>query len=326
MSVRPGDGLRLNEPYVNPPLISVIIPTHNRAGLLVGAIESVLRQCGGGVDEPGSLEVIVVDDASTDHTPDVVARYDHAVVGLRNERNCERGAARNLGAAEARGAWLAFLDSDDEWEDQKLTAQLDSIGAARSCVTGCWLIDDAGGLLGMDDRGADRARDQIDLINPYRAVPSSLLIDRDLFGRLGGFPEDRAVQGSEDWLFMAKLLSAGHEPVVLRHPWVRYRVHAGNSTANPEGYLDSGLAAVDWLERNHLTTAARARAARAQKYEVAARAHALAGEFGTALSLMARAASLSRSPAGVVQRTVHRSLRAAAHKSSRGWLDTSRSV
>jgi glycosyltransferase involved in cell wall biosynthesis len=274
------------------PLVSVVIPTHNRADLLAGAVESVLRQHGEQVEAPDAIEVIVVDDASTDQTPKVLARYERAVVAIRNETNRERGASRNTGAAAARGRWLAFLDSDDEWEDGKLAAQLRAVGSAKACVTGCWLSDERGALLGIDDRADGASNADIDLINPYRAVPSSLLIDRELFLGLGGFPEDRDVQGSEDWLLMAKLVRSGCEPVRMRELLVRYRVHARNSTASPAAYLRSTLAAVDWLERNGLATSERAALARAQKYEVAARTYALRGDAAAAVRCMRSAASL----------------------------------
>lgn len=308
------------------PLVSVVIPTHDRAYLLRGAIESVLRQHGGPLDAPGALEVIVVDDASTDDTPAVVGRYGGSVVSLRNDQNRERGASRNGGAAAARGLWLAFLDSDDEWEEGKLAAQLEAVDGSRACLTGSWLIDEKGGLLGMDVRGAPVPSAEIDLFNPYRAVPSSLLIDRALFAAIGGFPEEAEVQGAEDWLFMVKLLRAGCRPVLVRAPLIRYRIHGGNSTAKPDAYLRQSLNAVDWLERRGLLSPRRARAARAQKYEVAARAYALEGEVRTAIRLWRRAAACEASWCALLGRTARAGLRAATHRASRGWLDAARGM
>ena len=86
--------------------ISVIIPTYNRARLLVEAIDSVLSQPMSGV------EVIVVDDGSTDDTQEVVARYGAAVRHIR-QNNAGVSAARNRGVREAHGDAVLFLDSDD---------------------------------------------------------------------------------------------------------------------------------------------------------------------------------------------------------------------
>ena len=90
------------------PLFSVIIPSYNRAELIGQAIDSVLSAAS------ADLEVIVVDDGSTDATLNVLARYDQKIRVLRQE-NHGPGAARNRGLREATGDYVAFLDSDDIW-------------------------------------------------------------------------------------------------------------------------------------------------------------------------------------------------------------------
>jgi hypothetical protein len=90
------------------PLFSVIIPTYNRAAFLREALGSVTAQTF------TDYEVIVVDDGSTDETAEVVADFGHKVQFL-SQANQGPGAARNLGAQDARGEYLAFLDSDDLW-------------------------------------------------------------------------------------------------------------------------------------------------------------------------------------------------------------------
>lgn len=98
--------------------VSVIIPTYNRAGLVVEAIESVLRQTA------PPREIIVVDDGSTDGTPDALASFGDRIVAVRQE-NQGVGGARNRALAMASGRYLAFLDSDDVWLDFKLELQVD---------------------------------------------------------------------------------------------------------------------------------------------------------------------------------------------------------
>lgn len=93
---------------------SVIIPTYNRAHLILRALSSVLRQT-----EPGD-EIIVVDDGSSDNTEQVLKPYGDRIKYIKIE-NSGAGAARNRGIKEARGALVAFLDSDDEWMPNKLT-------------------------------------------------------------------------------------------------------------------------------------------------------------------------------------------------------------
>jgi len=98
------------------PLISVIIPTYNRARFVGQAIDSVLRQ-----DFP-DFEIIVVDDGSTDNTRQVLTGYGDRIVCI-HQQNAGVSAARNAGIAAAAGDWLAFLDSDDEWLPGYLSVQ-----------------------------------------------------------------------------------------------------------------------------------------------------------------------------------------------------------
>lgn len=101
------------------PAVSVVLPTYNRAPLLGRAIRSVLGQ------SYGDFELIVVDDGSTDGTAGVVAGFgDRRVRFLQLKRNAGAGAARNAGIRTARGRFLAFQDSDDEWEPSKLSEQM----------------------------------------------------------------------------------------------------------------------------------------------------------------------------------------------------------
>jgi glycosyltransferase involved in cell wall biosynthesis len=114
------------------PLVSVIIPTYNRAAVLPRAIGSVLSQ------KDADFELIVVDDGSTDGTNEYGVRrfaYGEKECSVRRTPSAERvrflsqsnkgpSAARNLGIQHAKGEWIAFLDSDDEWIPGKLKAQL----------------------------------------------------------------------------------------------------------------------------------------------------------------------------------------------------------
>lgn len=101
------------------PRVSVIIPTYNRADILDRAIDSVLGQT---YDD---LELIVVDDGSTDRTPELIAEYDDPrLTFIEHEENRGGSVARNTGIAHATGDYLAFLDSDDAWRPRKLELQV----------------------------------------------------------------------------------------------------------------------------------------------------------------------------------------------------------
>lgn len=110
-------------------MVSVVIPTYNRASIVSMAIDSVLAQT------YRDLEVIVVDDGSTDETPALLAAYGDRIRVLRQE-NAGPAIARNRGIAAARGELVAFLDSDDTWLPRKLERQvalLDRVGDAVPC-------------------------------------------------------------------------------------------------------------------------------------------------------------------------------------------------
>lgn len=99
------------------PQISVVIPVYNRAQTIGRAIDSVLAQ------ELLPEEIIVVDDGSTDNTPEALNSYLPKIQVVR-QGNRGVSAARNRGVAEAHGKWIAFLDSDDEWMPDKLQKQI----------------------------------------------------------------------------------------------------------------------------------------------------------------------------------------------------------
>src|SRR5918993_498800 len=104
--------------------VSVVVPTRNRSRLLASTLRSVLVQRG------VELEVIVVDEGSTDNTPEMLAALDDPRVRvLRHDVPRGLSAARNRGADEARGEWVAFVDDDDLWAPEKLVSQLDAARA-----------------------------------------------------------------------------------------------------------------------------------------------------------------------------------------------------
>lgn len=119
--------------HLKMPVVSVVIPVFSRAAAVVRAIESVTTQ------SYADYEIIVVDDASTDDTAERVAALGIGKLRLlRHETNRGAAAARNTGVKAARGRWVAFLDSDDEWtNNDKLALQLAALGSAGPRVRGC---------------------------------------------------------------------------------------------------------------------------------------------------------------------------------------------
>ena len=100
------------------PFISVIIPTYNQGEYILEAVKSVLSQT------PHLLEVIVIDDNSTDHTREALETLNASNVQYYHQNHLGAGVARNTGVERAQGEWIAFLDADDLWLPQKITLQL----------------------------------------------------------------------------------------------------------------------------------------------------------------------------------------------------------
>lgn len=197
------------------PLVSVIIPTHNRRDLVCEAVASVLAQRGAAID------VIVVDDGSTDDTDRALRAFGDEV---RYVRQSARGvsAARNTGARMAEGAWLAFLDSDDWWRPEKLARQLAyhaRTPALRASQTGeMWIRN---GVRVNPCRHHRKPDGDIFAASLARCVvsPSAVLLRRDLFEDLGGFDESLAVCEDYDlWLRLGVREAVGllDEPLVVK--------------------------------------------------------------------------------------------------------------
>ena len=168
-----------------PPQLSVVVPAHNRAWCLAEALDSVLAQ------DVAGVELIVVDDGSTDGTPQLLAGYGDALRVLRQE-NRGVSAARNAGIAAAQGELLAFLDSDDVWLPGKLQAQIDFFAAhpeALICQTEeLWVKN------GRRVNPGRRHRKRGGMIfEPSLELclvsPSAVMLRRGLFDRVGLFDE-----------------------------------------------------------------------------------------------------------------------------------------
>lgn len=101
-------------------LVSVIMPSYNTARYIVQSIESIIAQT------YSNWELIIVDDCSTDNTDEVVKKYlgDERIKYFKNEKNSGAAVSRNKALMEAKGRWIAFLDSDDLWLPKKLEKQL----------------------------------------------------------------------------------------------------------------------------------------------------------------------------------------------------------
>lgn len=197
------------------PLVSVVIPAYDAAAYLAAAIESVLGQT------YRRLEVIVVDDGSSDGTADVARAFAERVRYLR-QPHLGPGAARNRGVGEARGALLAFQDADDEWIETKLERQVAALAdPAVDMVFGHmeeFLSDD----LSESERRRIESRPGP---RPGYMV-QAMLIRREAFARVGEFEPTWRVGEFVDWY--TKALERGLRAVMLPDVVARRRLHGDN--------------------------------------------------------------------------------------------------
>jgi glycosyltransferase involved in cell wall biosynthesis len=205
--------------------VSVVVPTRNRSGLLAITLRSVLGQ------RDVELEVIVVDEASTDDTPDVLAGLGDARVRVvRHETPQGVSAARNRGAAEARGEWVAFTDDDDLWAPEKLARQVHAAQAAGrdwSYAGSVNVTDDLQIVYGLPPGPPEEV---VAALPHYNAIPgggSNVVVRRETLLRAGPF--DRRLRNTEDWEMWIRLARAG-PPAWVRSPLLAYRVHTSNSS------------------------------------------------------------------------------------------------
>ena len=189
--------------------VSVVIPTYNRAGFVREAITSVLRQ-----DYP-DIELIVVDDGSHDNTAAVVSGFGPAVRYLWQE-NRGVSAARNRGVATTTGDLIAFLDSDDLWLPSKVSAQVAYFEArpeAQAChADEIWIRHG----VRVNERRIHRKQDGWQFLASLPRClisPSTIMIRRALWDRLGGFDENLpACEDYDLWLRLTAVVPVGFLP------------------------------------------------------------------------------------------------------------------
>lgn len=201
--------------------VSVIIPAYNSANLIRASIDSALKQ------RDVSVEIIVVDDGSTDGTDRVLESYGDAV---RVIHQTNRGAyvARNAAAAVAQGDWLAFLDADDEWVEDKLAKQLRLAAPNVGLIySDCANRDDAGRVTGRVSDAHELAEGKIfaELLTINFISTSTAVIRRHDFEELHGFTT--RIRGCADWDLWLRYTLLGGEVRVHPECLAVYRWHPG---------------------------------------------------------------------------------------------------
>lgn len=195
--------------------VSVIIPTFNAAPVVGRAITSVLAQT------QAPLEIIVVDDGSSDDTIGALRPFESRVRLLRKP-NGGPGSARNLGALVAIGDWLALLDADDWWHPSKLAAQLTLTADPAVALIHC-----------LSDHAPNGIPAELDFERLWQRnwiCNSSVLLRRSVFEAVGRFEEARELISVEDYNLWLRIAAAGWRIRLLPKILVHYTVGQGLSS------------------------------------------------------------------------------------------------
>jgi len=226
------------------PTVSVIIPTYNREQLIARSLKSVLSQT------YQDFEIIIVDDGSTDNTEEVVSSFnDDRIRYIRHEENKGEAAARNTGIKAARGDYIAYQDSDDEWFPEKLAKQIELLEDASPEVgviyTGFWKTENHRRTYipfsWVSQKNGDIHKE---LLKGNFIGSPVVLVKKECFSEVGLF--DERLRNLVDWEMWLRISKHYHfryvdEPLVVAH------YDSDNVSDNPNSLIDAlGLV----LEKN----------------------------------------------------------------------------
>lgn len=220
--------------------VSVVIPAYNAARTIVTTIESVMAQ------SYRPMEIIVVDDGSTDTTQEVVAR--HPEVEYVRQDNAGVSSARNRGIQESTGDFIAFVDSDDIWFPHKLERQVRALieaphaGAVQS---GAVYVDDR--LRVLEVRACPAEHLTLSDVLQFKglpAFPSTVCFRRGCLEQIGGF--DSTLVILEDW-DMAIRAVRHCSLLSIPEPLTYYRVHPGNRSRDVGIHIAPGFRVLNGL-------------------------------------------------------------------------------
>jgi len=219
------------------PLISVVIPAYNAAHYISEAIESVLQQT------ISDYEIVVVDDGSTDYTREIIDRYGQSV-HYYSQENKGPAAARNFGIRSAKGKYIAFLDADDWWLENKLELELNAIQSFPDAAFIC--SDWFNGIHGNEERRSTLIGYEVwnhehatfeHMLRENFVNTSTILVTKENIIAAGLF--NKNYRGAEDRHLWLRLLLE-RNAMVIKDVLAFRRYHPQN-TSNTRAYMESQL-------------------------------------------------------------------------------------
>jgi glycosyltransferase involved in cell wall biosynthesis len=210
-----------HEITMNRPLVSIVMPVFNGARYIGAALQSAFAQ------EYRPIELIVVDDGSTDTTAEIVGSFKEVIYLYQSNQGVS--GARNKGISVARGEFIAFLDSDDLWTPNKLTLQID------------WLLEHAhvgyvaARFRNFLEKGVERPGwiKEEQLSEEQVGGMPNLVVRRSVFEKIGLFDAGCRSGSDLDWILRAK--DAGIKGAVLSHTLLYRRIHDSNVSHQWQG-------------------------------------------------------------------------------------------
>ena len=233
------------------PLVSVIIPTSNRAQLLARALESVISQT------YDSLEIIVVDDASVDDTAGTIGKYREAFRSfkyIKNENQLGGAGSRNVGIENATGEYIAFLDDDDEWLPEKTARQLAVLEADLTIgAMTCWYFNISGAEKKMVQLVPHISFDTL-LWENFAGSFSSCMVRSSIAKSIS---LDPGLKTGQDWLFWI-MIAMTSKIEISEDYLINYHSHAGLRISNTKHYIFSTQRKVYFRFKRRMTADCRA--------------------------------------------------------------------
>lgn len=214
-------------------LVSVVIPSYNHAHFLVEAIDSVIRQT------YPHIEIIVVDDGSTDNTATIISAYPH--IHYIRQDNLGVSRARNIGLSQSRGAYVLFLDADDRLFPNALDESVRALASRKDCAFVFGLCAFIGTSQRLRELPLDLPCNYSELLKRnFIGNPGAVLYNRWAFSHVSGFDESNGPAADHD----LSLRIARQFPFFCHHkPVVEYRRHETNMSNNARVMLAAMLTA-----------------------------------------------------------------------------------
>jgi glycosyltransferase involved in cell wall biosynthesis len=207
-------------------LVSVIVPAYDAGEFIAEALDSAFAQ------DYHPLEVIVVDDGSSDRTAEIASSYD---VQLLCQPNRGPAAARNAGLAKARGEYIAVLDADDIWPVDRVSVLVGALSTGAGIAIGLSEF-----FLTPGQPAPPHFPYQVP--NPVKGHMVAVLARRTVFDLIGGYDEDFRLSEDIDWFMRAR--EAGVAVETVDQVVTRYRIHAGNTTRDKAAVRETMLRAL----------------------------------------------------------------------------------